>query len=211
MALLKSLIVHILIIGQLILDSNLKINIMKKVFVVILLSITYDSFSQEYYRDTTLERSVFNKVNQHRANVGIHEVTFNPDNTRAVPWAEILVKNDIETGGIIYHCGCAAGIEIIVLSVIGNKDSITLSVDEIASDMVTAWELSPSHKEGMEDKYMTRGFNAVYVYKSPSYDNNYVALSVYQFLRDKEYYINLDWDENKRVPNRFLSEYELVD
>ena len=179
---------------------------MKKVFVIILLSITTVLFSQEYYRDTTLERAVFNKVNQYRTNVGIHEVTFNPENSRAVPWAEILVKNDIETGGIIFHCGCAAGIEIIVLSVIGNKDSITFSVDEIASKMVTAWEFSPSHKEGMEDKYMTRGFNAVYVYKSPYYDNNYVALSVYQFLRDKEYYINLDWDENKKVPNRFLSE-----
>ena len=46
--------------------------------------------------------------------------------------------------------------------------------------MVKAWELSPSHKRGMEDKYMTRGFNAVYVYKSPFYDGEYVALSVYQ-------------------------------
>ena len=182
---------------------------MKKIFVIILLSINTVLFSQEYYRDTTLERAGFNKVNQYRTSVGIHEVRFNPDNRRAVPWAEILVKTDLETGGIIYHCGCAAGIEIIVLSVIGNKDSITFSVAEIASNMVTAWELSPSHKEGMEDKYMTRGFNAVYVYKSPFYDGEYVALSVYQFLRDKEYYINLDWDENKKVPNRFLSEDEL--
>ena len=182
---------------------------MRKFLTTLLVLLSLLSYSQEYYRDTILERAVFNKVNQYRTSVGIHEVRFNPDNMRAAPWAEILVKNDLETGGIIHHCNCAAGIEIIVLSVIGNKDSITFTVDEIASNMVKAWELSPSHKKGMEDKYMTRGYNAVYVYKSPYYDNNYVALSVYQFLRDKEYYVNLDWDENKKIPNRFLSEHEL--
>lgn len=177
---------------------------MKKFLTTLLVFLSLLSYSQEYYRDTTIERAVFNKVNEYRTSVGIHEVRFNPDNKRAVPWAEILVKNNLETGGIIYHCGCAAGIEIIVLSMIGNKDSITFTVDEIASNMVKAWELSPSHKKGMEDKYMTRGFNAVYVYKSPFYDGEYVALSVYQFLRDKEYYVNLDWDENEKVENRFL-------
>ena len=31
-----------------------------------------------------------------------------------------------------------------------------------------------------------------------------VALSVFQFLRDKSHYINLNWDENEKVPNAFL-------
>jgi len=56
----------------------------------------------------------------------------------------------------------------------------------------------------MESKYMKRGFNAVYVFKSNTFGGRYVALSVYQFLRDKDYYVNLDWDENEKVPNRFL-------
>ena len=49
----------------------------------------------------------------------------------------------------------------------------------------------------------------MYVFKSKRWGGKYAVISVYQFIRDKEYYINLDWDENKKVPNRFLSEDEL--
>lgn len=98
----------------------------------------------------------------------------------------------------------SGGIEIIALVVIGNTDTITMSINEIAKRMVLGWNSSPSHKEGMENKYMTRGFNSVYIFKSTRKDGRYVALSVFQFLRDKSHYINLDWDENKQVPNQFL-------
>jgi hypothetical protein len=141
--------------------------------------------------------------------MGIHTVRFNSDNIRAVPWAEVLVQSDLDSGGIIHHCGCAAGIEIIARCGIGNKETITKSVNEIAEKLVKLWDGSPSHKKGMEDIHMTRGFNAVYIYKSKR-SGVYVALSVFQFLRDKEYYIKEDWDENKKFPNRFLSEYELA-
>ena len=70
---------------------------MKKAFVVILLSITTVSFSQEYYRDTTIERAVFNEVNRHRDSMGIHTVRFNSDNIRAIEWGEVLVKHDLST------------------------------------------------------------------------------------------------------------------
>jgi len=187
---------------------------MKKAFVVILLSITTVSFSQEYYRDTTIERAVFNEVNRHRDSMGIHTVRFNSDNTIAVPFAKVLVQSDLDSGGTgfpsLFHCGCNAGIEIIAKCVIGNKETITKSVNEIAEQLVKLWDVSLAHKKGMEDIDMVRGFNAVYIYKSPRFDDRYVALSVYQFLRDKDYYINLDWDENKHFPNRFLSEYELA-
>jgi hypothetical protein len=171
---------------------------------ILLVLLSLLSYSQEYYRDTTIERAVFNEVNRHRDSLGLHMVKFNSDNILASPWAETLTKHDLETGGKIYHCGCNPGIEIIAIKVIGDEDRVTMGVDVIAKKIVLAWDNSPSHKEGMEDINMKRGFNAVYVFKSKRYGGKYVALSVYQFIRDKEYYVNLDWDENKKVPNQFL-------
>ena len=177
---------------------------MKNILTVLLVLISTLSYSQEYYRDTIVERAVFNEVNKHRDSLGVHKVRFNPDNERAVPFGEKLVLEDLEGGVGPYHCGCQGGIEIIALAVVGNTDTITMSVDEIAELMVWGWNLSPSHKKGMEDKYMTRGFNSVYIFKSTRKDGRYVALSVFQFLRDKSHYINLNWDENEKVPNAFL-------
>jgi len=171
---------------------------------ILLVLVSLLSYSQEYYRDTIVERAVFNEVNKHRDSLGLHKVRFNPDNERAVPFGEKLVLEDLEGGVGPYHCGCQGGIEIIALAVVGNTDTITMSVDEIAELMVWGWNLSPSHKKGMEDKYMTRGFNSVYIFKSTRKDGRYVALSVFQFLRDKSHYINLNWDENEKVPNAFL-------
>ena len=171
---------------------------------ILLVLVSLLSYSQEYYRDTIIERAVFNEVNKHRDSLGLHKVRFNPDNERAVPFGEKLVLEDLEGGVGPYHCGCQGGIEIIALAVVGNTDTITMSVDEIAELMVWGWNLSPSHKKGMEDKYMTRGFNSVYIFKSTRKDGRYVALSVFQFLRDKSHYINLNWDENEKVPNAFL-------
>ena len=177
---------------------------MKKILTLLLLLLSLVSFSQEYYRDTVVEMAIFNEINNYRNDLNLNTVRFNADNTTAVPWGEILVKNDLESGKDIYHCYCEAGIEIIAILVIGDTDSITMSVPDIASQIVLAWEASPSHKEAMEDKYMTRGFNSVYIFKSKIFDGEYVALSVFQFLRDKEYYIKLDWEEDELVPNRFL-------
>lgn len=177
---------------------------MKKILLILLTLLSLVSFSQECYRDTTIERAVFNEVNRYRDSLGIHKVRFNPDNKRAVPFGEKLIKEDLEYGGNLYHCGCAGGIEIIAWVVIGNTDTITMSVDRIAEVMVTSWNLSTSHKKGMEDKYMTRGFNSVHIFKSTRKGGRYVALSVFQFLRDKSHYINLNWDENEKVPNKFL-------
>jgi hypothetical protein len=177
---------------------------MKKITTILLVLLSLLSYSQEYYRDTTIERAVFNEVNRHRDSLGLHEVRFNPNNKRAVPFGETLTTEDLTYGGELYHCGCAGGIEIIALVVVGNTDTITMSIDEIAEVMVTSWDLSPSHKKGMEDKYMTRGFNSVHIFKSTRYQGRYVALSVFQFLRDESHYINLNWDENEKVPNRFL-------
>ena len=178
---------------------------MKKITTTILLVLlSLLTYSQDYYRDTTIERAIFNEINRHRDSLGLHMVEFNYDNKRAIPWAETLIINDLESGGEIYHRGCAAGIEIIGIMAIGDEYEVLKSVDEIASTLVLAWNNSPSHKEGMESKYMKRGFNAVYVFKSNTFGGRYVALSVYQFLRDKDYYVNLDWDENEKVPNRFL-------
>lgn len=171
---------------------------------ILLVLVSLLSYSQEYYRDTIIERAVFNEVNKHRDSLGLHKVRFNPDNERAIPFGEKLVLEDLEGGVGPYHCGCQGGIEIIALAVVGNTDTITMSVDEIAELMVWGWNLSPSHKKGMEDKYMTRGFNSVYIFKSTRKDGRYVALSVFQFLRDKSHYINLNWDENEKVPNAFL-------
>lgn len=180
---------------------------MKKLLTTLLLLLSLVSFSQEYYRDTTVELSIFNEVNRHRDSIGVHSVRFNPDNTRAIPWGKILIQNDLD-GNLIYHCGCAGGIEIIALAIIGDENEVTMSVEEIAKRIVWLWDNSSSHKKGMESKYMTRGFNSVYIFKSPLADNRYVAVSVFQFLRDKEYYINLDWDENEKVPNSFLAAYK---
>ena len=177
---------------------------MKKILTILLLLVSLISFSQEYYRDTTIERAVFNEVNRHRDSMGVHILIFNPDNIRAIPWAETLVKQDLENGRNLHHCDCEAGIEIIARTVIGDKNTITKSVKEIASDIVLLWDVSLAHKKGMEDIEVTRGFNAVYIYKSVQFDGRYVALSVFQLLDNKEYYICHDWDENQPVPNKFL-------
>ena len=177
---------------------------MKNILTVLLVLISTLSYSQEYYRDTIIERAVFNEINKQRDSLGIHKVRFNPDNKRAVPFGEKLVKEDLEYGGGLYHCGCAGGVEIIAFLVVGNEDTVTMSSDEIAERMISAWNRSPSHKEGMEDTHMTRGFNSVHIFKSTRYQGMYVALSVFQFLRDKSHYINLNWDENEKVPNAFL-------
>lgn len=177
---------------------------MKNILTVLLVLISTLSYSQEYYRDTIIERAVFNEINKQRDSLGIHKVRFNPDNKRAVPFGEKLVKEDLEYGGGLYHCGCAGGVEIIAFLVVGNVDTVTMSSDEIAERMISAWNRSPSHKEGMEDTHMTRGFNSVHIFKSTRYQGRYVALSVFQFLRDKSHYINLNWDENEKVPNAFL-------
>jgi len=176
---------------------------MKRIITTLLLLVSLVSFSQEYYRDTIVERAVFNELNRHRDSMGIHKVRFNLDNTRSVSWGEVLVKNAF-AGNLIYHCGCQAGVEIIAVKVIGDENEIKMSVEEIAEGLVQLWDNSPSHKKGMENKFMTRGFNSVYIFKNPRIDNQYVALSVFQFLRDKEYYIDLDWDENEKVPDSFL-------
>ena len=186
---------------------------MKKILSILLLLVSLVSFSQEYYRDTTIERAVVNEVNRHRDSMGLHTVRFNPDNIRAVEWGEVLVKHDLSTDkyhcsccrGVLYHCNCAPGVEIIALRVIGDENEITMSVEETAKKLVKGWDGSPSHKKGMEDINMTRGFNSVYVFKSEFYNGKYVALSVYQFLKDKEYYIEKDWDENWKYGNRFLT------
>ena len=177
---------------------------MKNTITILLLLLSLLSYSQEYYRDTTIERAVFNEVNRHRDSLGLHKVRFNPNNKRAVPFGETLVIEDLTYGGELYHCGCAGGVEIIALVVVGNTDTVTMSVDEIAEMMVVGWDNSPSHKKGMEDKYMTRGFNSVHIFKSTRKGGRYVALSVYQFLRNKSHYTNLNWDENEKVPNAFL-------
>jgi hypothetical protein len=75
---------------------------MKKIISILLLLISLVSFSQEYYRDTIIERAVFNEVNRHRDSMGLHTVRFNPDNIRAVEWGEVLVKHDLSTDK--YHC-----------------------------------------------------------------------------------------------------------
>ena len=181
---------------------------MKKILTILLLLVSLISFSQEYYRDTTIERAVFNEVNRHRDSMGVHILRFNQDNIRAIPWAETLVKQDLENGRNLHHCGCQAGIEIISRTVIGDNNTITKSVEEIASDIVFSWDVSLAHKKGMENIGMTRGFNAVYIYKSVQFDGRYVALSVYQLLDDKDYYTDLDWDENEAVPDAFLEVYE---
>ena len=177
---------------------------MKKILTILLLFISIISFSQEYYRDTLIERAVFNKVNEYRISVGVHPLTFNVDNYRAIQWGEILVNNDLNTGGSIYHCGCAAGSENIAKTDVGDENEIMMSIDEIADKLLQLWINSESHRKGMENTNMTRGFNAVYVYQSNVSGGKYAVISVYQFLRDKEYYIELDWDENEKVPNRFL-------
>ena len=177
---------------------------MKKITTILLSLVSLISFSQEYYRDTIIERAVFNKVNEYRISVGVHTLTFNKDNYRAIQWGEVLVNNDLSTGGNIYHCRCAAGSENIAKTNVGDENEITMSVDEIANKLFQLWLDSDSHREGMENINMTRGFNSVYVYKSNVSDGKYAAISVYQFLRDKEYYINLDWDEDEKVPNRVL-------
>ena len=146
-------------------------NITTTILLVLVSLLSYSQDNPEYYRDTIVERAVFNEVNKHRDSLGLHKVRFNPDNERAVPFGEKLVLEDLEGGVGPYHCGCQGGIEIIALAVVGNTDTITMSVDEIAKLMVWGWNLSPhSHKKGMEDIHMTRGFNSVYIFKSTRKD-----------------------------------------
>ncbi len=76
---------------------------MKNITTILLVLVSFLSYSQEYYRDTTIELAVFNEVNRHRDSLGLNKLKFNSDNKRAVPFGEKLVLEDLEFGGGLYH------------------------------------------------------------------------------------------------------------
>ena len=175
---------------------------------ILLLTISVFVYAQDYYRDTTIERAVFNEVNRHRESLGIPKVAFNSDNILAVPFGEKLVKENlasVDDEWIIYHCRCSAGSEIIAMRGLGNLDggAMYTSADKIAKFLVKGWNDSPAHKRGMENKDVTRGFNSVHIFKDKKL-GSYVVLSVFQFLRDKSYYVNFNWSENEKYPRGYL-------
>lgn len=175
---------------------------MKKLIIILLTLVTLVSYSQDYYRDTVLESVILNEVNNHRNNIGVQSIVFNPDNTRAVDWGVYLVKSTYN-GGALNHCGCQAGAEILVSFPVGDINGVTLTYDEIAKKSVSLWYGSPSHKRVMEDNELSRGFISTHIFKDPNRSNKYTVVVVFQLLMNKQYYIDDEWDENELFPKKF--------
>ena len=71
---------------------------MKKILTILLVLISLTSFSQSIWRNSELEKVVFDEINIHRQNMGSDAVVWDDNNRTALPYSELL------TSKIIYLC-----------------------------------------------------------------------------------------------------------
>ena len=156
--------------------------------------------AQEMYRDTVLERQMFEQVNNYRISKGLTPFTWNDNNKTALAWAEYLTtqKNRLP------HCMCQPGSEILAnmpLSAFDNNlDMINYTID--------SWDKSPLHKQQMVRPESERAFFAVIVYEGQVSSKNKKkttrVIFVGQFLNSKQHYIDEGWDETGGEFNHIL-------
>ena len=178
---------------------------MKKITTILLVLLSFTSFSQEYWRNYELEKELLTQINNHRDSIGINTLVYDDVNTTALMWANVLVERAVTTGTHrLYHCNCHPGGENLLntnasfniktkkVRNMGDKDYNS----NVASAMMTSWLNSPLHKEVLEfngqqfnDSPMVRHTVIVYMYKDDSDYGGVRILVVYQNRQSKQYYI----------------------
>ena len=178
---------------------------MKKITTILLVLLSFTSFSQEYWRNYELEKELLTQINNHRDSIGINTLVYDDVNTTALMWANVLLERTISTGSNgLQHCDCQPGGEnLLNMNASYNthtKEFRSLEDEDFtnnaASDIITSWLNSPLHKEVLEchDKFvsspMVRHTIIVYMYKVEGEYGGVRILVVYQNRQSKQYYID---------------------
>lgn len=179
---------------------------MKKITTILLVLLSFTSFSQEYWRNYELEKELLTQINNHRDSIGINTLVYDDVNTTALMWANVLLERTISTGSNrLQHCDCQPGGEnLLNMNASYNvhtKEFRSLEDEDFsnnaASHIITSWLNSPLHKEVLEfnghkfdDSPMVRHTVIVYMYKVEGEYGGVRILVVYQNRQSKQYYID---------------------
>ena len=156
--------------------------------------------AQEMYRDTVLEKQMFEQVNNYRVSKGLNPFTWNDNNKTALAWAEYLTtqKNRLP------HCMCQPGAEILANMPLSAFDNNL----DLINHTINRWDNSPGHKAQMVSPEGERAFFAVIVYEGQISSKNKKkttrVIFVGQFLKSEEYYVERGWDETGGKFNHIL-------
>ena len=182
---------------------------MKKIFTILLVLLSFTSFSQEYWRNYELEKELLIQINNHRDSIGANTLVYDNVNTTALMWANVLVEEAVTTENLIYHCDCHPGGEnLLDMNASYNMNTNKKRnldddgfIGDATQDIITSWLNSPLHKEVLEfdDTYlswipsMERHTVIVYMYKVEGEYGGVRILVVYQNRHPKQYYIDMGW------------------
>ena len=131
---------------------------MKKLITILLVLISTVLVAQNFYRDTILERMVFEEVNVYRVEKGLVPFTWDGENTTAVAWGEYLttVYQDGLTHSELTLIGTS---EILVNIPMVNRDNL-----DVIKKAVSVWDNSPMHKLVVVNPESEVAFFAAIVY-----------------------------------------------
>ncbi len=175
---------------------------MKKLIIIVLLLVSLTSFSQSIWRNTELEKVVFDEINIHRQSVGSDAVVWDDNNRTALPYSELLTSKKAENNKQrLVHCVCQPGSEILIDVPAVNYDNTPRPHKEIAEMMVYYWNRSPMHKTCMEYNRVVRAFVAIQMYVDDEGVTR--ALAVVQFRYPIQYYVDSGWGKDGENQDKF--------
>ena len=160
---------------------------MKKLITILLLLISTVLVAQDFYRDTVLERMMFEEVNVYRSEKGLVPFTWNYENTTAVAWGEYLATQEF---GLTHSELTIVGTSEILANIpfVFNGDDLKL-----IKHTINRWDTSPMHKRQMVRPESTRAFFAAIVYYGPCSSTSKQKIKrvifVGQFQYSKEFYL----------------------
>ena len=175
---------------------------MKKILTILLTLVSLTSFSQSIWRNSELEKVVFDEINIHRQSVGSDVVVWDNNNRTALPYSELLTsKIDENNKQKLVHCVCQPGSEILIDVPAVTYDNVPRPHKEIAEMMVYYWNRSPIHKTCMEYNGVVRAFVAIQMYVDDKGVTR--ALAVVQFRQPIQYYIDTGYGKDGENQDTF--------
>jgi len=175
---------------------------MKKITTILLVLLSFTSFSQSIWRNSELEKIVFEEINIHRQGMGSDVVVWDDNNRTALPYSELLTSKIEENNKQrLVHCVCQPGSEILIDVPAVNYDNTPKPHKEIAEMMVYYWNRSPMHKTCMEYNGVVRAFVAIQMYVDDEGVTR--ALAVVQFRYPIQYYVDSGWGKDGENQDKF--------
>ena len=175
---------------------------MKKILTILLVLVSLTSFSQSIWRNSELEKVVFDEINIHRQGMGSDVVVWDDNNRTALPYSELLTSKIEENNKQrLVHCVCQPGSEILIDVPAVNYDNTPKPHKEIAEMMVYYWNRSPMHKTCMEYNGVVRAFVAIQMYVDDEGVTR--ALAVVQFRYPIQYYVDSGWGKDGENQDKF--------